>query len=156
METVGVNRKITILLAKVLSYFQHFIYTEFSISQNTYGSEDDDHGGIGQGNLFSGESCKVKSYLIFRNIEEKELGIIVKIPISNSNVQRSAVAFVDDTSFYTAGEDFKIKMQQILDCYTELYEATGELVEYNKSYCYIWKQQHVQGKDKLVDQKIKL
>ena len=136
IETVGVNQKITILSPKVLSYFQYFIYTGFSISQNTYGSENDEYCSTGHGNLFSGESCKVKSCLIFGDIEEKELEIIVKTPISNNNIQRSAVAFVDDTSFYTAGEDFEIKMQQILDYYTELYKATGGLVEYNKSHCY--------------------
>ena len=92
MEIVGVNQQVIILLAKVLPYFQYYICTSFGISQNTYGSEEDEHRGIEHGNIFSEEACKVKSYLIFGDIEEKELGIIIKTPVSNKDVQRSAVA----------------------------------------------------------------
>ena len=79
----------------------------------------------------------MKSYLIFGDIEEKELEIIIKIPVSNKDVQRLAVAFVDDTSFYIASMNFEMKIQQILDSYTTLYEATRRLVKHNKSHYYL-------------------
>jgi len=53
------------------------------------------------------------------------LGVIVKLPFSKLLFIRSIIAFVDDTDFYTNNEDFATKMQQVMDIYIRLYEATG-------------------------------
>ena len=43
------------------------------------------------------------------------------------------MGFVDDTDFYTIGQDHQIKIQTILDLYSKLYYATGGNIEYNKT-----------------------
>ena len=50
---------------------------------------------------------------------------MVKIPISRQDLVRSAIAFVDDTDFYTNGRNFMEKMKEVMNTCTGLYEATG-------------------------------
>jgi len=39
-----------------------------------------------------------------------------------------AIAFVDDTNFYANGSAFEINMQEIINIYTDLYEAIREII----------------------------
>ena len=50
---------------------------------------------------------------------------MIQYPISKEIIQRIAIAFVDDTDFYTNRPNFELKMQMIMDLYTKLYEAIG-------------------------------
>jgi len=88
------------VFAKILPSFEYFIYTRYRISEASYRNELDKHGGTGQGNLFTGKSCKVKSCLIINRVEEKGIGIIIVTPISLNKVKRTVIAFVDNSSFY--------------------------------------------------------
>ena len=117
---------------------QYFVYTGFGISQDSYGSESELYMGIRQGNLFSGKVYKTKSSRIIKNIEIKDIGILLKIPIIQEIIQRVAITFMDDTSFYSGGEDFQNNINEIMSEYEKLYEVIGGLVEYQKSYCYAW------------------
>ena len=125
LESIGVDWKAAILFARILPALKHYICTNFGISSNSYGDTIDKHGGIGQENLFAGEGYKVKLCLIIYDMEELEQGVIITVPILNSSIKRTAIAFVDDTSFYTNREDYKKKIQTIIERYTKLYEATG-------------------------------
>ena len=107
----------------------HYIYSGFGISADSYGSKTNLIGGTGQVNSFLGEACKAKSCRIISTIEEKELGLIVKLLITNTCKQWSAIAFVDNTSFFGKGSNVNEKVQQILNIYTRYYEAIGGLVE---------------------------
>ena len=61
---------------------------------------------------------------------------------------------MDDTSFYSGGEEFQNNINKIMSEYEKLYEATGSLVEYQKSHCYVWQWKWVQGKEIIVNIKI--
>ena len=63
----------------------------------------------------SGAMCRGTSCLMFKKLEDQNLGVIVKTPISNKEVIRSAIAFVDDTDFYTNGRHFMDKMQELMN-----------------------------------------
>ena len=68
--------------------------------------------------------------------EDKKLGVITIVLIIEEEVQRAAVAFVNDTSFYSNRRNIENKIQEILQVYTRLYEATSGRVEQSKSNCY--------------------
>ena len=40
---------------------------------------------------------------VIKEVENKELGAIVELPISEECEQRAAIAFVDNTNFYLNG-----------------------------------------------------
>ena len=124
-ESVGVEREPAKLFAKLLPVMQHHICTSFGISKDYYGSERYKLGGTGQGNSVSGTICRDTSCLIFKHIENKSLGVIVKFPISKGTFVRIAIAFIDDTDFYINDKEFNELMQKAIDIYTKLYKATG-------------------------------
>ena len=64
--------------------------------------------------------------------------MIIETLISKEFLQRAAIAFVDDTSFYSGGEEFQNNINKIMSEYEKLYEAIGSLVEHQKSHCNIW------------------
>jgi len=138
-EAVGVNREASKVFAKVLPIMQHHVCTDFGISKNFYGSKVEKLGGTGQGNSVSGAIYRDTSCLIFKYLEDKNLGAMLKDPISKEIIQRIAIAFVDDTDFYMNGPNYEQKMQLIMDMYTQLYEATGGKISLNKIVCFTWK-----------------
>ena len=59
LESVGANRQAIRLIAKILPVFKYYTCSRFGISQQSYRSPSKYYGRTGQGNLLSGESCKV-------------------------------------------------------------------------------------------------
>jgi len=145
-ESVGVDRNAAKMFAKVLPIMQHHVCTDFGISENAYGSRIESLGGTGQGNSVSGAICRDTSCLIFKYLENKRLGAVFNTPLSQKLLQRLAIAFVDDTDFYTNGHDFERKMQMIMDLYTKLYEATGGKIQQTKILFYCWQWVYKNGK----------
>ena len=109
-ESVGVEQEPTKLFARILLVMNHHICTSFGISSNFYGSNTFKLGRTGQGNLVSGAICRDTSYIIFRQIENEKLGVVARIPLSCEEFIRCAIAFVDDTNYYTNNKDFNVKM----------------------------------------------
>ena len=126
------------MFAKVLPIMQHHVCTDFGISQISYRSSIEKLGGTGQGNSVSGAICRDISCLIFKYLEQMNLGAILKHPIIKEIIQRIAIAFVDDTNFYTNGPNYELKMQIIMDLYTKLYEATRVKMQQSKIMFYCW------------------
>ena len=116
----------------------HHICTDFGVSTMSYGSPIEKLGRMGQGNSVSGAICRDTLCLIFKYLEEKKLGAMIRNPVSKRIIQRIAIAFVDDTDFYTNGQDYEEKMQLIMDLYTKLYEATGGKIQQDKINFYCW------------------
>ena len=145
-ESVGVERNAIILFQKVLPIMKHHVCTDFGISTKYYGHQNDKLGGTGQGNSLSGAICRDTSCIIFKYLEDQNLGAIIEIVRTNRIIQRVAIAFVDDTDFYTNGNEVRTKMQRIMNIYTSLYEATGGKVQQVKIVLYCWQWKYVQGK----------
>ena len=57
----------------------------------------------------------------------------------NREVQRNVIAFVDDSDFCASGLECERKMQEIVNYYANLYEATGGKVQKEKVMMYSWK-----------------
>ena len=138
-EAVGVEREPAKLFAKLLPVMEHHICTSFGISKGHYGSVMYKLGGTGQGNSVSGAICRDTSCLIFKHLEELNLGVNVLTPLHKKTFNRLAIVFVDDIDFYTNDKDFNRKTQTLMDIYTHLYEATGGKIQESKIKYYCWK-----------------
>ena len=64
--------------------------------------------------------------------------MLLETPIMQEIIQRVAIVFVNNTSFYSGGENLKENINKILKEYEKLYEVIGGLVEHEKSHCYAW------------------
>ena len=79
--------------------------------------------------IISGEGCKVKSWFIFKAVENINNSIIVTLPITQKIIQKTSIGFVDDTNFYSNGSEAQSKIQSIIDKYSKLHGATGGRLE---------------------------
>ena len=144
-ESVEVEREPAKLFAKILPVMNHHKCTSYGISKESYGSSSYKLGGKGQGSSVSGAICRDTSYLIFKKLENQNLGLIVKTSISHQDVVRSSITFVDDTDFYTNSRNFMEKIQEAMNTYTGLYEATGGKLQQTKIMFYYWRWVHENG-----------
>ena len=62
-----------------------------------------------------------------------------------------ATVFVDDMNFYTSGVKFQENMQEILDTYSELYQATRGRIQYEKTMSYCWQWEWTNNKKEIRD-----
>jgi len=54
-------------------------------------------------------------------VEKRRVGALAIIPITKEKVRQSAVAFVDNTNFYTNRQRYQQKINCIIRQYTRLY-----------------------------------
>jgi len=66
---------------------KHHVFTVYSTSESYYSGEQDQTAEIGQGYIISSNICCDSSYFLIKDIEEKELGIIIKDPINENSEQ---------------------------------------------------------------------
>ena len=111
-ESVGVERDPVKLLTKFLPVMNHHTCTNYGISEESHGSNSCKLGGTGQGNSVSGAMCRCTSCLIFKKLEDQNLGVMVDVPISHQEVVRSAMSSVDDAEFCTNGSNFVVKCKK--------------------------------------------
>ena len=60
---------------------------------------------MGQGIKLSEDTYRDKSYFIIKELENKNLRVIINSPIRNRIEQELYVGFVDNTNFFTKGID---------------------------------------------------
>ena len=65
------------------------------------------------------------SYVIFRRLDKKKLGITIKSSCDGNIEQRSVIAYAHDEDFCISGEKCEIRIQKIITCYNKMHEATG-------------------------------
>ena len=94
------------------------------------------------------------SCVIFRRLEEKKLGIIIGLIYYGNVEQRVVIKNVNDADFYTSGEDWECKKQEIITYYTKINEAIGGEVQKEKFSMHYWKWNN--QKIKIIPIKIKL
>ena len=105
-----VEREPAKLFAKLLPVLEHHICTSFGISKEYYGSSIYKLGRTRQGNSVLEVICRDTSYIIFKKLENENLGVTVKLLLSNKELMRSVIVFVDNTNFYSNDKDYMIKM----------------------------------------------
>ena len=132
-ESLGLGCKIAKVITKNISTFKHHLYTSYGMSKKFYGGTKHELLRTGQGNAFSGSVCRDQSSLIFKFLENTHDGTLIVKPCSDEILQQIAIAFVDDTDFFTSGLESQSQMQQIMNGYTNLYQATGENYKRKKS-----------------------
>ena len=77
--------------------------TDYGISEFYYGAKQEKLGGTGQGNSVSGATCRDTSCLIFKWLEELQIGAKTCISRTARGQQRLVIAFINDADFYTNG-----------------------------------------------------
>ena len=100
--------------------------------------------------------CRDVSCLIIKEIENRNLGIMFKVPMREEEEQCVSIYFVDDVDLITEGDDSEVKMQEIIDAHESLHEATGGKTEGIKTKCHAWKWKLRQGRRVVHPVKIKL
>ena len=95
------------MIQKVLPIIQYHICTDFGISTKSYSNKYSALGGTGQENSVLEAICRDTSCLIFKYIEEKNLGAIIHIKRTNTRIQYIAIAFINDTDFYSNRLDYE-------------------------------------------------
>ena len=78
----------------------------------------------------------MKYYLIIHKLKITKQGVLIIVPASNKDIECTVIAFVDNTSFYTNGQNYQNKIQIIVEEYTRLHKVIGEKVKQIKSFCY--------------------
>ena len=86
------------------------------------------------------------------------MGAIIVALRSKMKIRRIVLAFVDSTSNYSNGINTQSNMQTILDTYRKLCKATGESIQLEKSFYYLWMWKIHNGKQVVVncDYRIKI
>ena len=135
-EAVGVKREAAKMFHAVLPIMQHHACTDFGISNKFYGSTAERLGGTGQGNSVSGAICQDTSCLMFKYLEQLNLGVKMQRVEVDKLLIRLAIAFVDDTNFYSNGPLAEHHMQLIMKLYCALHEATGGKLQQSKIVFY--------------------
>ena len=111
-ESVGFEREPAKLFAKLFPVVNHRMCISYGISKEWHGSNSCKLGGIGQGNSVSGVTCRDTSCLIFKKLEDQNLGVMVDVQISHQEVVRSAMSSVDDAEVYMNGSNFVVKCKK--------------------------------------------
>ena len=127
------------VLVKVLQNFNYFLATVYGVSGESYGGHNDRLLGTGQGNVLSGAICRNISCLVFKLLENMNLGVDFASPVTRCRLIRSIIAFVDDADFFSNGKDVVAKLQQMITYYNKLYAATGGAGQLEKNQYYLWR-----------------
>ena len=155
-ESAGRSRKVIQLITKVIPNWQHFISTNFGISSEYYGGQNNKLAGTGQGNRFSGDVCRDTSCLIMKVIEQEKVGMRLESVITKRDEVITSVMFVDDADMVSEGENAEANMQRILEIYNKLYSATGGYIEDKKCKYFSWKWHWKQGKKVIKNMKVEI
>ena len=76
--------------------------------------------------------------------------------MSRTEEQQVSVAFVDNTDFFSVGEEVMENMVQILKTYIELFQATGRRRKYEKTACFSWKWEWKKGKKGIIHKLVQI
>ena len=132
------DRKAAKAFVKALPAMEYFICTNYGISQISHRSSVKTLGGTSQGNSISGAICRDISCLIFKLLELKKFGAIMKEPGTERRYQRVVIAFVDDADFYSSKELYECCMSKMIESHANLCKATGGNIQLNKIVFYCW------------------
>ena len=86
---------------------EYHIYTSFGVGTEFYRGINNKQAGMGQGYITLVNICRDISYLVIKPIEDQNIGIVIKGPISKEVDCEMAVAFIDNTDFRLEGEDYQ-------------------------------------------------
>ena len=134
----GMHQQEVNLLNGVLQNFNHYLSTAYGIANRKYGGHNDRLAGTGQGNVLSGAICRNVSCLIFKQLENMNVGIDLTSPVTRNRIMRLIIAFVDDADFFAYGPNAIQNMLRVISKYNKLYAATGGTGQLKKNNFYAW------------------
>ena len=117
---------------------KHHMCAGYRVGKRHHRHRREKLGGTGKENSPPREICRDTSCFAFEYLEGKNLGALIEIIEIQKNLQRTAIAFVDNTIFCANGLGFKAKMQQIMNIYAKLHEAKGDKMQQAKIVFYYW------------------
>ena len=99
-----------ILIAKLFLVMEYHVYTSFGISIEFCSRPNNKIAETEQGYIASSNICYNILCLVIKEVEAKELGIVMIALIIDKRIEEVSIAFVDDTDFSTNGEDCQTKI----------------------------------------------
>ena len=143
-EAVGVNRQALKVFTKVLLIMEHHVCAGFRISQRSCGSALETLSCAWWGTSVLGSICHNILCLIFKLLEQLNHGEITLEPRTSRKHKWIAIAFVDNTDFYSNSKNCELNVAKIMVLYAKLYEAEGGKMQLDKIvfYCLIWKHEN--------------
>ena len=130
---------------------EHYVCTSYGTSEKAHGSNSYKLGGAEQGNLVCGVTCRDTSCTMFKKLENENLGVIVKLSMSKTELARSAIAFVDNTDLCTNDTAFNEKIQRTIGACTSLHETTGGKIQQKKIVHCCWRWVH-HNRNKVIEE----
>ena len=121
------------IISSIIPTFKDYIYTYFGLYKQDYRGEIEELTGNGQGNVFASILYRDQSYREFQQLNEERLEAIFKSPHSQIEAQRAAISFMDDTDFYSNGENYKEGMTKMIEKYNKYHQITGGKISSEKS-----------------------
>jgi len=100
--------------------------------------------------------CRNTSCLILKVIENNNLGMNFQSRVFNESIQVAAVSYVDDNDLVSDGDNAAEKMNKGVNIFSSLHEATGGLVEENKSKVYSCQWKVLSGRKVIYNNKNKI
>ena len=113
-EVSGVDRLSIKLFAKVKPRFEHYVYTNFGISEEFYGVNYDPLGGLVQWMVISGSNHRDKSCFMFKTSEYKGFVFSNMDSIKLGKMLKKVSVFVDDNDMWSNGQSFGEMMNVML------------------------------------------
>ena len=138
-QSFGMHQREASFFCQILKNFNHYLLTACGISANYYGGHYDQLGKTGQENILSGEIYKNVTCLIFKLLENLELGINMMSPAIARTIMRKIIAFVDDADFFSCGAHIREKSQKLITKYNKLHGATAGTGQLEKNNFYLWR-----------------
>ena len=107
--------------------------------------------GTRQGNMLSGAIYRDQSCLVFKQIKRLKKGIELILPITLKRIRQSVIAYLDYTDFFSNSQVCIAKIQEIIDMYVKLYEATSAKIQEEKVKFYCWQYRMING-ERVIEQ----
>ena len=87
--------------------------------------------------MVSGAICRDQLCIVFKRLESLKKGIKLILPVTVKCIRRTQIEYADDIDFYSNGNQCESSIQEIINKYVNLCEATRAKIQEEKVkyYC---------------------
>jgi hypothetical protein len=152
MQRWGMPKPPIRMMLHTIQHLKHYVRTSYGKSDTYFEAQAVNPvaiQGIGQGNGAGPQIWAAISSLLLDILRKQQLGATFRTPISKKQIQLVGYAYVDDTDIVTTtdDDDYRLtaeRMQQGINTWEGIIDATGGQLEPTKTYWYLihfgWKQ----------------